>query len=79
MSDTTPSNAVLAEKIDSVSRVIDANQQLSHEAHNSILVQTTKTNGRVTALEKTKNMMLGALIFTNAILIPILIAYISKA
>jgi hypothetical protein len=35
-----------------------------------IEIQTTKTNGRVTMLEDMKNKLVGALIFTNIVLIP---------
>lgn len=40
--------------------------------------QTTKTNGRVTVLEKWKNLLTGGLIFMNIILVPIFLAVVIK-
>jgi len=40
--------------------------------------QTTKTNGRVTKLEETKNMAIGGLVLTNIIIVPIFITMIIK-
>lgn len=74
----TPSNAVLAAKLDAMSAVVLANQAATHEAQTLILAQTSKTNGRVTALEKFKNMSLGGFIFMNIVIVPIAVAAIIK-
>ncbi len=78
MPEENPSNAVLLAKLDGLKDVVLANQVSNHEAQNVIITQTTKTNGRVTALEKSKNMLAGALILINVIVLPVLIALILK-
>ncbi len=75
----TPSNAVLAEKIDAMSKANAVYQTTNHEAQTVIIAQVTKTNGRVTMLEKSKNMFVGALIFANLIAVPIILAFILKS
>lgn len=74
--ENAPSNAVLATKIDAMAATILANQTRDHEIHTQILVQTTKTNGRVTSLEKTRNVLIGALGLANLIAVPVILAYI---
>lgn len=78
MEETAPSNAVLEAKLDSLSATILANNTTNHEAHNMIIAQTTKTNGRVTALEKTKWLMTGAFFFINLFILPIAVAMILR-
>ena len=70
-----PSNAVLAEKIDAMAKANSVFQVGNHEAQNLIIAQVTKTNGRVTSLEKSKNMFTGALVLANLIAVPIILAY----
>lgn len=72
------SNEVLLVKLQSMSDIVLANNTMNHEAHVAILAQTTKTNGRVTELEKIKNMMMGGLLFTNVVVIPILLIFLSE-
>lgn len=67
MEELTPSNAVLAEKIDSLKGIVS-----------DVHVQVLKTNGRVTALEKTKNMLMGGIVLANVVAIPVILAYIMK-
>lgn len=70
------SNEVLLAKLESMAAVVLANNTVNHEAHQSILAQVTKTNGRVTTLEKTKNMLVGGLLFINIIIVPIFMAFV---
>jgi hypothetical protein len=49
------------------------------EDHNSIIEQTTKTNGRVNKHDLWLNRMIGGLILTEIILIPLAIYIITKA
>lgn len=57
-----PSNAVLFEKISNL-----------HEIMGRIEQQTVKTNGRVGKLESWRDKIIGALVLTNILLIPILL------
>jgi len=66
----SPSNAVLLEKLESMSAVVLANQISNKEEHKTIIEQTTKTNGTVSKHDKVINMITGGLIVSNAILIP---------
>ena len=43
------------------------------EDHATIITQTTKTNGRVTALESFKNKLLGGFIVSDIFIIPTLL------
>lgn len=81
----TPSNAVLLAKLESMSDVVLANhisnkeyQEANKAEHLAILAQTTKTNGRVTDLEKSRSMLYGALIFINVLIVPIALALVLK-
>ena len=51
------------------------NNDASHEA---ILLQVTKTNGRVTSLEELKNRIIGGVIIGNVILVPLTIWFFTK-
>jgi hypothetical protein len=84
-----PSNAVLETKLDalkdamlvgqqSLREAMLADQLVNHEAHAAIIVQTTKTNGRTTNLEKFKNITIGFIIFLNLFVVPIAVAAIIK-
>lgn len=78
MAEEAPSNAVLLANLTALNNIVVANQLMSHEAHQRILEQTTKTNGRVTGLEKAKNMMMGMLILIHILILPIMIALVLK-
>lgn len=72
MSDDFPSNAVLEAKIDAMSATILANQTINAAGDALNLTQVTKINGRVSSLEKYKNMMVGALGIIVVLILPIL-------
>lgn len=76
MPEESPSNAVLLAKLESMAAVVLANQTMNHETDARLLEQVTRTNGRVTNLEKAKNMGLGALLLINVLVVPIVIALI---
>jgi hypothetical protein len=48
------------------------------EDHDTIIVQTTKTNGRVNELDKWKSQMTGAMIILNVVIWPIVLLFITK-
>lgn len=73
-----PSNAVIVAKLEALTEIVHTNTIGNKEEHFKIFEQTSKTNGRVTQLEKSKNMLVGALIFVNVIIVPIALSVITK-
>ncbi len=74
----TPSNAVLLAKLESMSAVVLANQTQNQEDHKAIIIQTIRINGRVSELEKWKNITLGFVVFANLVILPIALALLNK-
>lgn len=74
--DDSPSNAVLLAKLEAMSDTVAANQVVNHDAHVALITQTTKTNGRVSALEQWKNIAVGVIIMINVIFVPIAVSVI---
>ena len=79
------SNEVLAERISGVSHLINEKFNTNDISHEAILTQIKKTNGtvivntqRITNIEEWKNRIIGALIMTNIILLPVLFIIISN-
>ena len=78
MSDHEPSNAVLLTKLEGLHAMFLSYQVTNSQAQADIIVQTTKTNGRVSALEKSKNMLVGAFLLLNVFAVPVIVALILK-
>jgi len=73
-----PTNAVLFERLEAMSGIVEVHHEENKEQHKEIIEQCKKTNGRVTSLEKVLNMAIGALIFSNVIVVPIILAFAKK-
>lgn len=71
-------NNILLERLHSVTELINEKFEHNAEQHNDILIQAKKINGRVTDLENWKNKIIGALVMTNIILLPILFIIINN-
>ena len=69
---------VLVERLEGVTKLITDKFVENEKSHNIILIQTTKTNGRVSELENLKNKVIGALIVMNIILLPIVYIILSN-
>jgi hypothetical protein len=66
-----PENDVLLERINNL---IETNKS----EHSAILIQTTRTNGRVNKLELWQNRIIGGMIIVDIIVIPIVLYWITK-
>jgi len=65
-------------RLDSLKELFLEKFDTNEKDHSNILTQTTKTNGRVTSLEDWKNKVIGALIMTNIIILPVLFILIRE-
>jgi len=74
----TPTNSNLALMIGNLTEKIDAQHIANQLTTTAILDQCMKTNGRVTSLEATKNMLVGGLILTNLLILPAAFILLSK-
>lgn len=79
------SNEVIAEQIHGLRELINEKFASNDSAHEAILAQTTKTNGRVTTLEaehldneRWKSRVTGALIIMNVIIVPVFLMFVQK-
>ena len=71
-------NNVLVERLEGVTKLINEKFTENEKSHSAILAQTCKTNGRVNDLEGIKNKLVGALIMTNIVVLPIVYMMISN-
>ena len=69
---------VLVERLEGITNLINERFSENDRSHNTILIQTTKTNGRVTKLEDWKNRMIGAIIIMNIVMLPLVFIMISS-
>lgn len=74
--DSEPSNAVLLAKLEALSEVVKVNQEQNKLDHQTIIQQTTRTNGRVTKLEQGKWMLYGGWAVSSLILVPVVVSFI---
>ena len=58
---------VILEQIKSLNEHIENEFRHNQEAHSAVLTQVTKTNGRVSSLEKWKYTMVGAISILTAV------------
>lgn len=70
MSETTLE--VLIERIDGLKELINEKFTTNEVGHSAILAQTTRTNGRVSRLESWQNKIIGGLVLSNIVIVPIL-------
>lgn len=63
-------NDVLLERINNL---IETNKT----EHEAILIQTTKTNGRVTKLESWQNRIIGGMVIVDIIVLPLVLWWIT--
>ena len=70
-------NEILAE-IEGLRDLFNEKFDRNESDHAKIIVQTTKTNGRVCDLEGLKNKILGALVMTNLIILPVVFILLSN-
>jgi hypothetical protein len=63
-------NDVLLERINNL---IETNKT----EHEAILIQTTRTNGRVNGLEKWQNRIIGGMVVVDVIILPLVLWWIT--
>jgi len=66
-------NEVLLEKIEGLVRLIDEKFEENNKAHSSLIFQTTKTNGNVTALQKWVATSKGAFAVLSSFVVPVML------
>jgi hypothetical protein len=70
-------NDVVLEKINGLTTLLEERFKNNDVHHDAILKQVVKTNGRVTTLESWKNMVIGGLVLTNIVLLPMFFILLS--
>uniref|UniRef100_A0A6M3XYD1 Uncharacterized protein n=1 Tax=viral metagenome TaxID=1070528 RepID=A0A6M3XYD1_9ZZZZ len=72
-----PTNGEIAILLTGLSDKFDGFCLVNKEEHASLIEQTTRTNGRVTALENYKNMVIGGGIVVSMMVVPLFISFLS--
>lgn len=71
-----PTNGELAIMLSGLTDKFDGFCERNEMDHEAVIAQTTKTNGRVTDLEKFKNTAFGVVIALNLLVVPIIVSFI---
>ena len=64
---------VIVERLDNFRRDEDAREVKNSQEHQAILIQTTKTNGKVAEISKIQERLIGGLIVLNIFIVPVII------
>jgi hypothetical protein len=70
-------DSVLLTKMDAMSDVIASHFDENKEAHAGLFKLLDAHNGRLSKVERSWNMMIGALVFSSVVLVPIVLTVIN--
>jgi len=78
MNEETPSNSVICAKLEAVAETMVAHFNANKEDHSRFLDLISQHNGRLTKVERTWNMLVGAVLFSTVIIVPIILNLINR-
>lgn len=73
-----PTNAVLLTKIEAMTDVIGSHFDENKEAHDNLFSLLKDHNGRLTKVERSWNQLVGAVLFSSVIVVPIILTIINN-